>query len=75
MPMQGCPRAKGLRPNFHVPESAKILNKTKKFLSLAHGSWARNEEQYPRKFSGAEFGHNSIFQGYKVFQDWKMKSR
>ena len=52
-----------LRPNFHVPESAKILNKIKQFLGPTHGSWARNEEQYPEKFSGAEFGSSSIFQG------------
>ena len=58
-----------LRPNFHVPELAKILNKTKQFLDLAHGSSARNEEQYPRKLSGTKFRHSSIFQGYKVFWD------
>ena len=33
-----------IRPNFLVPELAKILNKTKRFLGPAHGSWARNEE-------------------------------
>ena len=27
-----------IRPNFHVPESARILNKKKRFLGSAHGS-------------------------------------
>ena len=59
----------GLRPNFHVLEAAKILNKIKRFPGPAHGSWPRNEEQYLGKFSSAEFGHSSIFQGCKVFRD------
>ena len=54
-------------------ESAKILNKTKRFLGPAHGSWARNEEQYVGKFFGAEFGLSLIFQGCKVFQDRETK--
>ena len=62
------------RPNFHVPGSAKILNKTKQFLDPPHGSWARNEEEYPGKFFGIEFGHSLIFQGCEVFWDQEMKS-
>ena len=56
-----------------MQELAKILNKIKQFLSPAHGSWTRNEEHYLGKFSGVEFGHNSIFQGCEVFRDWETK--
>ena len=55
-------------------ESAKILNKTKRFPGSAYGSWARNEEQYLGKFSIAEFGRSSIFQGCEVFRDQEMES-
>ena len=62
-----------MRPNFHVLELVKILNKTKQFPGPAHGSWARNEEQYLGKFSGAEFRRNSIFEGCEVFRDRETK--
>ena len=45
-----------------MPESAKILNKTKLFPGQAPGSWARNEEQYLGKFFSTESIPGEVFQ-------------
>ena len=72
VPHRTLPRLRNrlnLEQDFHV--LVKILNKTIRFPGPAHGSWARNEEQYQGKFFGTEFGHSSIFQDCEVFRDWE----